>query len=55
MPDVPLAARMLVTTIESVVHRFMGRATPAGLDRLEDELVAMLFSYLTADGPASLE
>jgi AcrR family transcriptional regulator len=51
VPDIPLAARMTVTTIESVVHRFLGRTPPADLDRLEDELVAMLFRYLTTDGP----
>jgi AcrR family transcriptional regulator len=46
-PDLPLAARMTVTTIESVVHRFLGHTATADLNRLEDELVTMLFHYLT--------
>jgi AcrR family transcriptional regulator len=54
VPDIPLAARMTVTTIESVVHRFLSHTVTVDLDRLEDELVAMLFRYLTTAGPPPL-
>jgi AcrR family transcriptional regulator len=49
VPDVRLAASMVVTTIESLVHRFIARE-PGTLDEpaFADELVAMLSSYLRA-------
>ncbi|MFV2173763.1 TetR/AcrR family transcriptional regulator [Actinomadura sp. LOL_016] len=48
--DVPMAARLVVAAIESLVHRFTadGRFGDAG--RFEDELVAMLVRYLTPTG-----
>ncbi len=47
--DIPLAARMVVTSIESLVHRFVTHTPPTDLDRFEDELVAMLTNYLTGN------
>lgn len=45
--DIPMAARLVVTTIESLVHRFFAHGRPDDTDRFEDELVAMLVRYLT--------
>ena len=45
--DVPMAARLVVTAIESMVHRFTADGHPGDVDRFEDELVAMLVRYLT--------
>lgn len=47
VPDVVLAARIVVTTIESQVHRSIAR-TPGTVDEpaLTDELVRMLVGYL---------
>ena len=47
--DPALAARMVVTAIESLVHRFVAR-DGAALDRraFADELVTMLVRYLRA-------
>lgn len=45
--DLPMAARLVVNSIESLVHRFFAHDSPDGLDRFEDELVAMLVRYLT--------
>lgn len=45
--DVPMAARLVVTAIESLVHRFTAGGRPGDLGRFEDELVAMLVRYLT--------
>ncbi|HST82351.1 MAG TPA: TetR/AcrR family transcriptional regulator [Kineosporiaceae bacterium] len=47
--DIPLAARMVVTSIESLVHRFVTHTPPVDLDSFENELVAMLTHYLTGN------
>jgi hypothetical protein len=45
--DVRLAATMVVTTIESLVHRFIARDPDTlDVDAFADELVAMLLRYL---------
>lgn len=46
--DIPMAARLVVTTIESLVHRVLTHGPPEDIDRFENELVAMLTRYLTA-------
>ena len=46
MADPKLAARMVVTTIESVVHRLITSPDPVDAALVEDELVAMLSAYL---------
>ncbi|MFI7320971.1 TetR/AcrR family transcriptional regulator [Streptomyces venezuelae] len=50
--DVDIAARLVVSTVEMVVHKVM--AGPGDVDRarFEDELVTMLTRYLTG-GPAA--
>ncbi|MFI0452020.1 TetR/AcrR family transcriptional regulator [Actinomadura sp. 6N118] len=52
--DVPMAARLVVSAIESLVHRFVAHSHPGGrlqdAERFENELVDMLTRYLT--GPA---
>ncbi len=46
--DPELAARMVVTGIESYVHRFVATRNPkVALDTFRDELVALLVAYLT--------
>jgi AcrR family transcriptional regulator len=45
--DVSMAARLVVTAIESLVHRFTADGLLDDADRFEDELVAMLVRYLT--------
>ncbi|GAA2727178.1 hypothetical protein GCM10010439_32510 [Actinocorallia aurantiaca] len=45
--DLPMAARLVVTTIESAIHRVVTHDPPDDLSRLEDELTAMLMRYLT--------
>jgi AcrR family transcriptional regulator len=50
--DIPMAARLVVMAIESLVHRFIASDRPANdhledVGRFEDELVAMLVRYLT--------
>lgn len=47
VPDTTLAARMVVTTVESLVHRFIARE-PGTLDveAFEEDLVRMLSRYL---------
>lgn len=47
--NIPLAARMVVTTIESLVHRFVTHDLPADLEDFENELVTMLTRYLTGN------
>ena len=45
--DVELAARIAVTTVESLVHRFIAREADAlDVDAFADELVAMVVRYL---------
>ncbi|WP_143220880.1 TetR/AcrR family transcriptional regulator [Actinomadura sp. CNU-125] len=45
--DVPMAARLVVTSIESQVHRFTADTDLENVDAFENELVAMLVRYLT--------
>ena len=52
--DVHLAARLVVTTIESLVHRFITRdPDDVDIDAFADELVRMLMSYLTCSPAAA--
>lgn len=44
--DPHTAARMVVGTVESLVHRFFAVDAPTGTERFEDELVTMLSGYL---------
>ncbi|TDD92954.1 TetR/AcrR family transcriptional regulator [Actinomadura darangshiensis] len=46
--DTRTAARLVVATIELVVHRLAAAPDPVDTRRFEDELVAMLTRYLTA-------
>jgi AcrR family transcriptional regulator len=46
--DTRIAARLVVAAIESLVHRLIATPTPVEPRALENELVAMLTSYLTA-------
>ncbi|MYR63999.1 TetR family transcriptional regulator [Streptomyces sp. SID625] len=50
--DTDIAARLVVSTVEMVVHRVMAGPGQVDAARFEDELVAMLTRYLTG-GPAS--
>jgi AcrR family transcriptional regulator len=45
--DIPMAARLVVTAIESLVHRLFTQSRPDETNRFENELVAMLVRYLT--------
>ncbi|MBU6530472.1 TetR/AcrR family transcriptional regulator [Streptomyces sp. NPDC057245] len=45
--DAEMAARLVVLTIELVVHKVSAEPEPVDLGRFEDELVAMLHRYLT--------
>ena len=45
--DLPMAARLVVTTMESAIHRVVTHDPPDDPSRLEDELTAMLMRYLT--------
>jgi len=47
-PDV--AARIVVATVESLVHRLVAAPEPMDPQVVEDELVAMLSAYLSAGG-----
>ncbi|MFB7653354.1 MULTISPECIES: TetR/AcrR family transcriptional regulator [unclassified Streptomyces] len=49
--DTYTAARLVVTTVEMVVHKIVASPDPVDLRRFEDELVAMLHRYLVG-GPA---
>ncbi|HEX4361790.1 MAG TPA: TetR/AcrR family transcriptional regulator [Pseudonocardia sp.] len=53
--DLELTARMVVATVESLVHRFLGWDRPGDTDRFEAELTAMLVGYLTGGGAAALD
>ncbi|MGO9028048.1 MAG: TetR/AcrR family transcriptional regulator [Acidimicrobiales bacterium] len=44
--DIETAARLVVSAIESLVHRYFAAGQPIELLRFEDELVAMLSRYL---------
>lgn len=48
--DTYTAARLVVSTIELVVHQLIASREPVELPRFENELTAMLFSYLRASG-----
>ncbi|MEU1117718.1 MULTISPECIES: TetR/AcrR family transcriptional regulator [unclassified Streptomyces] len=45
--DIYTATRLLVTTVELVIHQVIAAPDPIDLRRFEDELVAMLHRYLT--------
>ena len=45
--DIPMAARLVVTAIESLVHRLFTQSGPDDAERFENELVAMIVRYLT--------
>ncbi|MEU5879923.1 TetR/AcrR family transcriptional regulator [Spirillospora sp. NPDC047279] len=45
--DVPMAARIVVNAVESLVHRFFTQERPADVERFENEVVDMLSRYLT--------
>ncbi|WP_246227254.1 TetR/AcrR family transcriptional regulator [Mycolicibacterium helvum] len=47
--DKDTAARLVVTTIELVVHHALAAPAPVETTRFGNELVAMLTTYLTAD------
>ncbi|GAA3573155.1 TetR/AcrR family transcriptional regulator [Amycolatopsis ultiminotia] len=46
--DTATAARLVVTTIELVVHKMIAAPDPADVDSFENEMVDMLTRYLTA-------
>jgi AcrR family transcriptional regulator len=46
--DTAIAARIIVSTLELVVHKVISAHDPIDLNRFEDELVAMFTRYLTA-------
>ncbi|MFJ4651312.1 TetR/AcrR family transcriptional regulator [Nocardia sp. NPDC088792] len=48
--DTYTAARLVVSTIELVVHHLIASREPVELPRFENELTAMLFGYLRASG-----
>jgi len=48
--DTGTAARLVVSTIEFVVHQLIAAPEPVAADRLEAELVAMLTRYLAGGG-----
>ncbi|MFI0819753.1 TetR/AcrR family transcriptional regulator [Streptomyces sp. NPDC021098] len=45
--DTDTAARLVVTTVELVIHTLIAAPDPVDATRLENELVAMLIRYLT--------
>jgi AcrR family transcriptional regulator len=46
--DVPLRARIVVVTIESLVHRFVASDRPLDTGQFVDEVAQMVLAYLTA-------
>jgi hypothetical protein len=44
--DTDMAARLVIATIELVVHDLLAEPDPVDARRLEDELVAMLTRYV---------
>ena len=44
--DTETAARLIVTTVELVVHQLVADHEPVDVERLEDEMVAMLTRYV---------
>ncbi|CAL9606914.1 TetR/AcrR family transcriptional regulator [Streptomyces sp. enrichment culture] len=53
--DTYVAARLVVSTAELVIHKVMAEPDPLDVERLENEMVAMLLSYLTAPPRAEEE
>ncbi|MGI8329519.1 TetR/AcrR family transcriptional regulator [Actinomadura scrupuli] len=51
--DLAMAARLVVNSIESLVHRFYSYGEPDDAGRFEHELVAMLHHYLTGRAPGA--
>jgi AcrR family transcriptional regulator len=49
--DTETAARLVVTTVELVVHQLISAPDPIDVHRFEDELVAMLTRYLKVESP----
>ncbi|MGH3557152.1 MAG: TetR/AcrR family transcriptional regulator [Mycobacterium sp.] len=49
--DSQLAARIVVATIESLVHRLITAPSPIDPQQLEDEIVALLAGYLRGSAP----
>ncbi|MFF7247566.1 TetR/AcrR family transcriptional regulator [Embleya sp. NPDC008237] len=47
--DTHTAARLVVSTVELVVHQLIAAPEPIDIPRFENELVAMLTRYLTAE------
>jgi len=45
--DTYVAARLLVSTVELVIHQLVAEPDPIDATRLENEIVAMLTRYLT--------
>lgn len=45
--DTTLSARIVVATVESLVHRLVTAPDPVPPETLEDEMVVLLTSYLT--------
>ena len=45
-----LSARLVVATIESLVHRLIASPDPVDPQRLEDEIVVLLTGYLSRQG-----
>ena len=50
--DTRTAARLVVTTVELVVHSLIAAPDPIDVESFEDELVTMFTRYLRADPPA---
>ncbi|MEU6992782.1 TetR/AcrR family transcriptional regulator [Streptomyces sp. NPDC046465] len=50
--DTRVAARLFVSTAELLIHQLVAAPDPVDLERLENELVAMLTRYLTAAPPS---
>jgi hypothetical protein len=48
--DPEIAARLVVATIEALVHRFVAQSEPQDVEVLQAELVVMLSRYLRGDG-----
>ncbi|WAJ44346.1 TetR/AcrR family transcriptional regulator [Mycobacterium sp. Aquia_216] len=53
--DEEVAARLVVSTIEMVVHHLLAAPDAIDLERLETQLVEMLYRYLTATPPNTPE
>ncbi|WP_243788380.1 TetR/AcrR family transcriptional regulator [Saccharopolyspora gloriosae] len=51
--DPHTAARLVVSTVELVVHQLIAASDPIDIPHFENELVAMLTRYLTGGNPSS--